>query len=351
MSRRLFITTWAIAALCAGCARAPSELVLSGPTQGTTYTIKIAGTPQEVDEDAVRRTIDEVLANIDREMSTYRADSAIAQFNAAQSTDWIDVPVGLARVVDAALKVSERTNGAFDITVAPLVAAWGFSTSGEPDTLPSDAQLAALRARIGHRRLEVRFEPAALRKLVPSLTVDVNGIAPGYAVDVLAERFKALGLRNFMIDIGGEVLVRGRNAADTPWRIAVERPEDNESETMASPFAIVELVDRSVTTSGEYRHYFERDGQRYSHTIDPRTGHPIVSRGSVAVVGRTSAEIDAWATALNVLGPEEGLRLANTEGIAAMYIVVDGDKLTARKSATFEREVRLIDGGTSQETE
>lgn len=338
--KRAFWVVSTLAILVTGCARAPRELVLSGPTQGTTYNVKVAGTPREVDADAVRRTIEDVLAGIDRELSTYRADSAISQFNAAQSTQWIDVPVGLARVVDAALKVSERTGGAFDVTVAPLVGAWGFSASGEPEKLPTDAEIAALREGIGYRRLEVRFEPAALRKLVPTLTIDVNGIAPGYAVDMLAERFRALGLRNFMIDIGGEVLARGRNAADTPWRIAVERPADDQSQ---SPFTIVELEDRSVTTSGEYRHYFERDGQRYSHTIDPRTGHPIVSRGSVAVVGRTSTEIDAWATALNVLGPEEGLRLANADGIAAMYIVVDGDKLTARKSAAFEREVRLIE--------
>lgn len=334
----VFVTALTLAVLCSGCAREPRELVLSGPTQGTTYNVKVAGTPQEVDADAVRRAIEDVLAEIDSEMSTYRADSAISRFNAAQSTEWIDVPVGLARVVDAALKVSERSGGAFDITVAPLITAWGFGASGEPEKLPGNADIAALRERIGYRHLEVRFEPAALRKLISTLTIDVNGIAPGYSVDALAERFMALGLRNFMIDIGGEVLARGRNAAGTPWRIAVERPED----TTPEPFAIIELADRSVTTSGEYRHYFERDGQRYSHTIDPRTGHPIVARGSVAVVGRTSTEIDAWATALNVLGPEEGLRLANADGLAAMYIVVDGGKLTARKSDAFERDVRLI---------
>ena len=339
MSWRTVVTAVALALLCAGCAREPRELVLSGPTQGTTYHIKVAGTPTEVDADAVRRAIDAVLANIDSEMSTYRNDSAVSRFNAEQSTEWVEVPVGLARIVDVALKVSERSGGAFDITVAPLVGAWGFGATGEPETLPSAAEIAGLRERIGYHRLEARFEPAALRKLVPTLTIDLNGIAPGYAVDRLAERFQALGLRNFMIDIGGEVLARGRNAAGDAWRIAVERPEDSAPE----PFAIIELADRSVTTSGEYRHYFERAGQRYSHTIDPRTGHPIVARGSVAVVGTTSTEIDAWATALNVLGPEEGLRLANANGLAAMYIVVDGGKLTARKSDTFQRDVTLIE--------
>jgi FAD:protein FMN transferase len=315
-----------------GCARAPRQLILSGPTMGTTYNIKVVGTPSRVDADAVRRTIDEVLATIDVEMSTYRTDSHISRFNASRSTDWIEVPAGLAHTVAAANSVSERSGGAFDITVAPLIQAWGFGPSGEPAELPTDAQLAALRDRVGYRRLEVRLQPAALRKQHPELTIDVNGIAPGYAVDQLAERFAAMGLEDFMIDIGGEVLARGRNASGATWRIAVERPQDAEP----TPFTILELDNKSVTTSGEYRHYFERDGQRFSHTIDPRTGQPIASRGSVAVVGATSLEIDAWATALNVLGPDEGLPLAEKEGLAAMFLVMDGEQLSARKSATFD---------------
>jgi FAD:protein FMN transferase len=322
----------------AACSSEPRELVLSGPTMGTMYSVKVVGTPDHVDAEAVRRTIDAVLEEIDVEMSTYRGDSAISRFNATRSTEWVDVPVGLSRVVAEAQRVSKRSAGAFDITVAPLVQAWGFSASGEPQALPSDAQIAELRERIGYRLLEARLSPSALRKYHPDLTIDVNGVAPGYAVDVLAERFLSLGLEDFMIDIGGEVLARGRNAVGVAWRIAVERPEDADPK----PLAIIELDDRSVTTSGEYRHYFERDGKRYSHTIDPRSGHPIVSRGSVAVVGATSLEIDAWATALNVLGPEAGLELANQEGLAAMYVIVTDGQLTARKSRTFETDVGLV---------
>jgi thiamine biosynthesis lipoprotein len=306
---------------------------------GTTYNVKVVGTPGDVDAEAVRRTIDAVLASVDVEMSTYRSDSHISRFNAARSTEWIDVPMGLARVAAAAQAVSERSDGTFDITVAPLIEAWGFSASGEPEKLPTDAQLVELRDRIGYRLLEVRLEPAALRKRHPELMIDVNGVAPGYAVDVLAERFHALGLRDFMIDIGGEVLARGRNASGAAWRIAVERPEDIDPK----PFTIIELADRSVTTSGEYRRYFERDGQRYSHTIDPRTGHPIASHGSVAIVGATSLEIDAWATALNVLGPDAGLKLADEQGFAAMYLVIEKGELKARKSLAFVANVRLVE--------
>jgi thiamine biosynthesis lipoprotein len=322
-------------ALCfiASCSREPRELVLSGPTMGTTYTVKVVGTPDTLDAEAIRRELDAVLANIDAEMSIYRSDSAISKFNANASTDWLEVPVGLARVVAVSRDISERSGGSFDITIAPLIAAWGFGPSGEPTSLPSQAELAALRDRMGYRLLDVRLSPPALRKQHPALTIDVNGVAPGYAVDLLAERFEALGVRRFMIDIGGEVLARGRNARGEPWRIAVEQPIDGEQ----TPFKILELTNASVTTSGEYRHYFDRDGQRYSHTLDPRSGRPIASYGSVCVVGKSSLVIDAWATALNVLGPDEGLQVAEREGLAAMYIVVDAGKLEARMSSAFPR--------------
>jgi thiamine biosynthesis lipoprotein len=321
------------------CSRPPQELVLSGPTMGTMYNVKVVGTPGTLDAAAVRRELDAILESIDLEMSTYRSDSAIARFNESDSTDWIEVPPGLARVVAAAREVSERSRGAFDITIAPLIAAWGFGPSGEPVALPTTDEIEALRERMGYALLEARLDPAALRKGHPALTIDVNGIAPGYAVDLIAEKFAALGLRNFLIDIGGEVLARGRNARGEPWRIAVERPDED-----GVPFKVLSLQDSSVTTSGEYRHFFERDGVRYSHTIDPRSGHPIASFGSVCVVGPSTLAVDAWATALNVLGPVEGLELAEREGIAAMYIVIEDGKLIAKASSAFDRTVRFVDG-------
>jgi len=339
MSRRSLAALACACLLIVSCSRAPRELVLSGPTMGTTYTVKVVGTPATLDAQALQRELDAVLASIDAEMSTYRPDSAISKFNATESTGWIDVPDGLARVVAASKDISERSGGAFDITLAPLIAAWGFGPSGEQSALPSASDLAALRERVGHRLLDVRLAPPALRKQHPALTIDVNGVAPGYAVDLLAKRFEALGVRDFMIDIGGEVLARGRNSRGERWRIALERPVDTEP----TPFKILELEDASVTTSGEYRHYFDRDGQRYSHTIDPRSGRPIESFGSVCVVGASTLAVDAWATALNVLGPEEGLRLAEREGLAAMYVVVAGDRLEARMSPAFARDVKVFE--------
>jgi len=307
-----------------GCARAPQELAISGPTMGTTYSIKVASAPADVDAHALRVTADQVLDRIDRSMSGYRADSEISRFNASPSTDWFEVSADLATVVDYALQVSRDSGGTFDITVGPLVAAWGFGARGEPIDLPDPAKLDELRSQVGYQNLQARLQPPALRKSAASVQVDLNGIAPGYAVDLMAERFQAMRLEHFMIDIGGEIRAQGRNARGEAWRIAVERPIDAEPE----PYAILSLDNAAVTTSGEYRHYFDRNGRRYSHTIDPRTGRPVEhSLASVVVVGSTAMEVDAWTTALNVLGTEAGHELALQRGMPVMFIDVQGTEL------------------------
>lgn len=323
----------ALAPVMGGCARAPQELAISGPAQGTTYSIKVASAPADVDAHALRVATDQVLDRIDRSMSGYRADSEISRFNASTSTEWFEVSSDLAIVVDHALEVSRESGGTFDITVGPLVAAWGFGAAGEPIDLPDDAKLAQLRAQVGYQKLDVRLNPPALRKSDASVQVDLNGIAPGYTVDLLAERFQAMHLSHFMIDIGGEVRAQGRSARGEAWRIAVERPIDTEPE----PYAIVTLDNASVTTSGEYRAYFDRDGHRYSHTIDPRTGRPVEhSLASVVVAGSTSMDIDAWAKVFNVLGTEAGREFALKRGMPVMFIEVQGTELKSVTTPQFD---------------
>jgi thiamine biosynthesis lipoprotein len=296
--------------LVAGCEPSPQELVLSGPTMGTTYTVKVTAPPLSLDSAQLRATIDDVLAQIDRSMSGYRTDSEVARFNASASTQWYEVSGELAAVVQAALDISEKSGGAFDITVAPLVAAWGFGPAGEPTVLPNAGQLAQLAASIGYRKLHVQLDPPALRKDVAALTIDLNGIAPGFAVDRLADRLSALHAANFMIDIGGEIRARGHNANGDPWHIA----------------------------SGEYRDYYERAGRRYSHTIDPRTRQPLQrAPGSVVVIAASTASADAWATALNVLGPQAGLALAAQEHMPVLFIERQGNGWRAQSTAEFER--------------
>ncbi len=330
--KRLFLAF--VAVIVSACSRVPEELAISGPTMGTTYSIKIADPPKDIESDDVRAAANEILALIDRSMSGYRVDSEISRFNTSTSTQWFDVSSDLATVVEAALQISRQSGGAFDITVAPLVRAWGFGASGEPRDLPDDALLAELRAHVGFEKLHARLNPPALRKDDPALVVDLNGIAPGYAVDLLAQKLQTLAIKNFMIDIGGEVRAQGRNARGQLWRIAVERPVDAEPE----PYAIVQLDDTAVTTSGEYRHYYDRNGRRYSHTIDPRTGRPVShSLASVVVIGSTSMQTDAWATALNVLGTREGHALASRLDMPVLFIDAQGGALRSVMTQRFER--------------
>jgi thiamine biosynthesis lipoprotein len=298
---------------------------------GSTYTVKVVDAPAGLAPHAIQQTVDGVLDEIDASMSEYRVDSEISRFNASRSTDWFAVGSDLLRVVQSAQQVASESNGAFDITVGPLVDAWGFGPE-HTQGVPTAEQLQAIAENVGYRKLEVRDDPAAIRKQVAELEIDVNGVAPGYAVDLLAKRFDQLGLKNFVIDIGGEVLARGHNAQSNPWRIAVERPTDERS----APFGFVALRDASVTTSGEYRHYYYKNGKRYSHTIDPRTRSPVEhDLAAVVVAGATTTQIDAWATALNVLGADAGMRLASERHIAAMFIRDREGTLTSEMTQEF----------------
>jgi thiamine biosynthesis lipoprotein len=320
------------ALLAAACNRYPPELVLSGPTMGTTYTVKVAAPPPSVDPARVRAAIDDVLDHTDRSMSGYRADSEVARFNASTSTQWYDVSADLAAVVQASLDISTASDGVFDITVAPLVAAWGFGPAGEPKVLPGDEQIAQIEAIVGYRKLHVRLDRPALRKDVAGLSIDLNGIAPGFAVDQLADRLRALRIENFMIDIGGEIRAQGHNARGEQWHIAVEHPVDTER----TPYASVWLDGAAVSTSGEYRDYYDRDGHRYSHTIDPRTGHTLDrAPGSVVVVAPLAAQADGWATALNVLGPRDGIALATRLHLPVLFIERAGSEWRSQATPEF----------------
>ncbi len=325
-----------VLSVLASCAPRPRQLTISGPTMGTSYTVKLANVPAAISEPQVRSSIDALLERVDRSMSGYRPDSEISRFNAAASTQWIEVSAELAGLIAAALQVGERSGGVLDITVAPLVNLWGFGAAGPRTGVPTQQEVERVLEHVGLRKLAARESPPALRKDDPLLSVDLNAVAPGYAVDLLSEELIRLGLIDFMIDIGGEVRVRGRNAQGGVWRIAVERPIDSEPE----PYAILQLPDLAVTTSGEYRHYDIREGQRYSHTIDPRTGRPVEhDLAAVVVVSSTALQADAWAIALNVLGEQAGAALAEQQQIPALFIARRGGRWVQRATPGFEQYV------------
>jgi len=305
------------------CTQRPSPERIAGDTMGTTYEVVVTHRSANLSRPAIQSAVDAVLAEVNGHLSGWDPQSELARFNAASGTDWIPASVLLVEAVDEAQAVSRASGGAFDVTVGPLVRAWGFGAGAtESAAAPAPAELERMRASVGYRNLESRRRPPALRKNAGTLHVDLDGIAPGVAVDRIAERLEALGVRDYLVELGGEVRARGRSPADRPWRVAVEAPLAGERR----PYALVELDGMGVSTSGDYRDFRDVGGRRLSHTIDPRTAAPVThGLASVTVLHPSTATADAWATALVVLGPEEGMALARRLDLAALFITRSPD--------------------------
>ena len=322
---------WLLSACQSGTPqRALTEL--RGATMGTTYTVKVVGLPAELKPERIQAAINTILEKINRQMSTYLSDSELSQFNRNQATDWIDASRELADVLKQAQRVSAMTNGAFDVTVGPLVNLWGFGPSPGMDQVPSDQDIRETRNRVGYTGLQVRSSPPALKKHRPDLYVDLSAIAKGYAVDAVAGYLQSLQIGDFMVEIGGEIQAKGRNARDRLWRIAIEKPSGGSR----SLHTVIELDNVGIATSGDYRNYFEKGGRRYSHTIDPMTGRPVTHKlASVTVADPSTMHADVMATALMVLGPEAGYRFAEEQKLAAFFIVNSEGGFYDKATAAF----------------
>jgi FAD:protein FMN transferase len=308
---------------------------LAGSAMGTTWTVTLAG-PIDADrlgraDSAVRR----ILAETDATLSTWNPASELSRFNRDTTTDWVSVSEPLYSVLAAAHTVNRESAGAFDVTVGPLVALWGFGADAVLDQPPTDAAIAAAFALTGPDKLELRPQPRAVRKLAAAVRIDVDAIAPGYAVDRISRELAALGYRNHIVEIGGEVRCRGRGPAGRPWRVAVERPQTGARRVQA----LVALEDLAISTSGDYREFRLAGGQRISHTIDPRSGRPVANElASLSVVHESAMYADAYATALMVLGPEHGYALAERLGLPVLFIERGADgALGMRTTRSFAR--------------
>ena len=307
---------------------------LTGSTMGTGYTVKFRERATELDRDRIYAEIDEILARINSRMSTYQADSELSLFNKAQTTDWITVSAETAMVIDEALGISRLTDGAFDITVEPLVDLWGFGPSPRTNTLPSDGEIREALNVVGYARIRVRESPPAIRKDHPSLQIDLSAIAKGYAVDQVAEYLQSRQVSDYLVEIGGELRAKGEKVGGIPWKIAVERPVPEER----AIFRVLHLADQSMATSGDYRNFFEKDGTLFSHTINPRTGKPVNHNlASVTVLGASCMRADALATGLMVLGPEAGYELATQENLPALFVTRTADGFEVKATPELER--------------
>jgi len=306
------------AAIGCGAATGRPERVFNGETMGTTYTVKVVGENNQPLPDNLAGTIQAVLEDVNAKMSTYRPDSELSRFNQHASQTPFPVSPETLEVFRIALEVSRQSGGAFDITVGPLVNAWGFGPD-ECSNPPNEETLAELRTRVGYHYLEIR--PEGLVKKRPDLCCDLSAVAKGYAVDRVALALDQAGVQHYMAEVGGEVRARGKNASGVPWRIGIERPVAGELAVQE----VIHLSGLSLATSGDYHNFFIKDGVRYSHTIDPKTGKPIThALASVSVVHASCAWADAYATAITVLGPEAGFALALEHHLPAYLIIHDG---------------------------
>ncbi|WP_432734843.1 FAD:protein FMN transferase [Maridesulfovibrio sp. FT414] len=327
-----------LAFLLGGCGNPADPVRLQGRAIGTTYSIVAYGLPDGLSQDDLHKGVDQVVADVNSVMSLFKSDSELSRFNAYRGEDWFPVSKELAAVVQEAKDVNRITGGAFDITIAPLVNLWGFGPDKRPEVVPTEAEIKAAMADVGSDLVEVRFDPPALKKLKPGITLDLAAIAKGHCVDAVSSWLKIRGVSGFMVEIGGEIRTSGQKPDNTPWRIAVEKPVSMERSVQA----LISLSGQSMATSGDYRNYFEIDGKRYSHIIDPSTGRPIThTLVSVSVVDETCSRADAFATGLTVLGPERGIALAKECNLSAFFIVKTPDGLTETATGDFPQHEKM----------
>ena len=298
--------------------RGRDQIVITGNTMGTTYSVKVVvDASGEYDQQAIAEAVAGALAAVNTGMSTYKADSELSLLNQTTSADWNEISSPLATVLAKALEISKASGGAFDPTIGPVVNAWGFGPEKRA-SIPDDDELAELKTKVGWESLNLDESGPRLKKNIPTAYIDLSAVAKGYGVDQVAEVLNAQGLTDYLVEVGGELRARGVNSVGVPWRVGIEAPQAIRGQTQKA----IGLQDVAMATSGDYRNFREIDGRRVSHTIDPRTLRPIEHRlASVTVITPDCASADAWATALNVLGPEEGVRVAQANDLAAYFLV------------------------------
>jgi len=323
----------AVAAL-AGCSFQDQEQLweISGGVFGTQYHITVVLPEDEQRLQALAQGIERELNQVDQAMSTWKQDSELSRFNRkADQSQWTTLSGPLFEVIQRSLEVSKMTGGAFDVTIGPVVNLWGFGPQARPEKIPKAAKLAKLLAGTGYEYLILDPETRSIRA-EKNQYIDLSGIAKGYGVDAVAHYLDSEGVAAYLVEIGGEVRVNGRKPDDSAWRLAVEQPTDGAREVNS----VVALDSQAMATSGDYRNYYESEGRRYSHTIDPATGKPISHNlASVTVIADDCKTADALATGFNVMGHEKAMALATRENIPAYFIVRGTDGFETYQTPAF----------------
>lgn len=305
----------------------------SGRTMGTVFNIKIVKDDPKTDFKFLEAEIIEILDEVNRQMSTYRDDSEITGFNNFNSTEWYSVSKDFVYVVEQSLEISRLSEGAFDITIGPVVNVWGFGPEIKELVIPPEEELEKAKLKTGYHLISISLDPPKIKKSIPDIYIDLSAIAKGFGVDKVCEYLDTQNLNNYLVEIGGEVRVKGNNHNGEPWQIGVEKPDET-----GSLENVISLTDMSLATSGDYHNYFEIDGKRFSHTIDPRTAMPIShTLASVSVLHESCTLADGFATAINVLGPEAGFEFASNHNLPVYMIVREDGRFVEKSTPSFKK--------------
>lgn len=315
----------------AGCGNGDSMESFGGPTMGSTYSIKYlrhAGLPGPK---AVQAEVEKILADVDQQLSTYRSDSDIEHFNDLPANQCQTMPASILELVRVGEQLSQQSEGSYDLTVEPLMNLWGFGPQGREEKVPSVEKLAEAMQHVGYAHLHIDGDQLCKDAAVE---VDFNSIAAGYTVDTIAAKLESLGIYNYLAEATGELKAAGKKLDGSPWKIALEEPRDDQQVAER----IINVDGYGVSTSGDYRNYFEQGGQRYSHTFDARTGAPIThTLASVTVINPSTLMADGLSTLLLILGPERGWDYAQKHNIGAFFVIRADTGFVTRTNQAFER--------------
>ncbi len=319
-----------IAGLCAGCKdREPDEfrlVTLRGETMGTYYSVACLVQP-DMSETTLHAGIRKRLNEVDREFSNWNPDSWVSRFNRAETGEEVPCPPHATEVLKLTLELSRRTEGALDPTVSPLIELWGFGTAPEPPQPPSKLQIREALERCGYLHLEFDPDGQSLSKRVDGIKLNLSAVAKGYTVDLIADFLEQSGIKNHLVNIGGEIRVKGKRADHTPWKIAIASPLPDHG---LAPDRL-EMTSGAVATSGDAHSFFERNGRRYSHLLDSRTGEPVRNRlSSVTITAPTCALADGLATACFVLGSDKGMELIESfPQVEGLFLLSDKGSISS----------------------
>ena len=307
---------------------------LSGSTMGTTYSIKFVDVNGSADLEIIQENVDSVLAKVNQQMSTYIKTSEISLFNSITDTTWYSVSHNFALVLNESNEIYKQTDGYYDITIGPLVNLWGFGPNVTNNNIPTNDLIKKARKLVGASNLRIDTLNNRIKKSIPDLYCDLSSIAKGFGVDKVGMYLEEIKINNFMVEIGGEVRTNGMNENGDNWRIGISTPLSDGLQK------IISISDISVATSGDYLNYFEKNGVRYSHLINAKTGKPINhSLASVTVLNKNCSTADALATAINVMGPSIGFNFALDKKLPIFMIVREGNSFIEKMTPEFEKYI------------